>query len=206
MPAELDETRVRQIALGYLAELRRLLEEADLDALSRVVQRLRVARDAGATVYIAGNGGSAATASHLVNDLNKAATRSGRRPMRVIGLVDSVPWITALANDEGYDRIFSGQIENLARRGDILIVISASGNSPNLVRAVEAAHRAEVTTIGFLGFDGGALKTLVADFVWVPTQKGAYGLVESTHAVLCDIVTTCLMQDRPGSGEAGGDQ
>jgi D-sedoheptulose 7-phosphate isomerase len=206
MPAELDETRVRQIALGYLAELRRLLEEADLDALSRIVQRLRVARDAGATIYIAGNGGSAATASHLVNDLNKAATRSGRRPMRVIGLVDSVPWITALANDEGYDRIFSGQIENLARRGDILIVISASGNSPNLVRAVEAAHRGEVTTIGFLGFDGGALKTLVAEFVWVPTQKGAYGLVESTHAVLCDIVTTCLMQDRPGSGEAGGDQ
>ena len=168
--------------------------EDQLTAIGRIEQYLRNAGNRGATIYVAGNGGSAATASHWVNDLGKATKCSGELPMRVMSLSDNISWLTALANDEGYDRVFSGQLENFARSGDVLVVISASGNSPNLVDAVEFARQRELLTIGFLGFDGGVLKNKVDDYLWLPTEKGAYGLVESGHSLLCHILTTCLMQ------------
>src|SRR5687767_14978193 len=105
-----------------------MMQQFDLDSVERVIQRLRQARDQGATIYICGNGGSAATASHWVNDLGKATKAAERPPMRVMSLSDNVSWLTALANDDGYDRVFAGQLENFARSGDVLIVISASGN------------------------------------------------------------------------------
>jgi D-sedoheptulose 7-phosphate isomerase len=191
------ELPVRQIAVEYLAAFEKLLHQLDLDAVERIAQRLRVARDNGAMIYVAGNGGSAATASHWVNDLGKATKLSGCMPMRVMSLSDNVSWLTALANDEGYERVFAGQLENFARGDDVLVVISASGNSPNLVRAVELAGARGVTTIGFLGFDGGVLKNKVDECLWLPTEKGEYGLVEAGHAMLCHLLTICLMQDRP---------
>jgi D-sedoheptulose 7-phosphate isomerase len=192
---------VKQIAVEYLHAFEKLLHQIDLDAVAVVVERLRVARDSGATIYVAGNGGSAATASHWVNDLGKATKQSGRPPLRIMGLTDNVSWLTALANDEGYERVFAGQLENFAQPGDILIVISASGNSLNLVRAVELAKQRGVFTIGFLGFDGGMLKQMVDAHLWLATEKGAYQLVEDGHAVLCDIVTTCLMRDYPADSD-----
>src|SRR4051794_4764770 len=191
-PAE----RFRPIATGYVASLKDLLDALDVDALLRIVERLRIARDAGNQVFIAGNGGSAATASHWVNDLAKATRRSGQRPFRVIGLADNVSWFSALANDEGFERVFVGQLENLARPGDVLAVISASGNSPNLVRAVEHARAGGMTSIAFLGFDGGQLLDLVDEAFWVRTPPGEDGLVESMHSGAGDIVTPCLIADR----------
>ena len=188
--------QARQIAGDHLKELASLFGRMDLDAIDRVFARLREARDGGATVYVAGNGGSAATATHWVNDLGKATKRSGRAPMRVMCLSDNASWLTALANDEGYERVFSGQLENFALRHDVLVVISSSGNSPNLVRAVELARERGVTTIGFLGFDGGVLKGMVDDVVHVSTEKGAYEQVEDSHMTLCHILTMCLAQDR----------
>ena len=94
---------------------------------------------AGNTIYLAGNGGSAATASHWANDLGKATKCPGAKPIRVVSLSEHVSWMTALANDDGYDRIFAGQLENFAVPGDVLVVFSASGNSPNLVEAVRTA-------------------------------------------------------------------
>lgn len=188
---------VRSIADGYLRVFQHLVHGFDLDALARVVERLRAARDRGATIYIAGNGGSAATATHLVNDLGKATKRSGRQPMRVMCLSDNVSWLTALANDEGYERVFTGQLENFARAGDVLVVISASGNSPNLVDAVGHARAHGLTTIGIVGFDGGRLKGMVDECLWLESEVGAYGPVESGHVVLCDLLTTCLIADRP---------
>lgn len=182
----------KKIAAEYFHAFDKLARQLDLNALERIVQRLRLARDNGATIYIAGNGGSAATASHWVNDLGKATKSSGGPPMRVISLSDNVSWLTALANDEGYDRVFAGQLENFAQHGDILVVISASGNSPNLVKAVELAHARGLVTVGFLGFDGGVLKNKLNECLWVPTEKGAYGLVESAHALLCHVLTDCL--------------
>jgi D-sedoheptulose 7-phosphate isomerase len=193
---------VRKIAADYVLAFSKLLQQIDLPAVERVIQRLRLARDSQAMIYVAGNGGSSATASHWVNDLGKATKCSGCTPMRVMSLSDNVPWLTALANDIGVEAIFSGQLENFAQPGDVLVVISASGNSPNLVHAVELGKSRGVTTIGFLGFDGGILKDKVDDFLWLPTQKGAYALVEDSHAVLCHILTTCLAQDRPAALEA----
>jgi D-sedoheptulose 7-phosphate isomerase len=186
----------RAVVTEYLLALRGYLDALDLDALERFVERLAVARDAGTTVFIAGNGGSAATATHWVNDLAKATRRSGRRPFRVVGLTDNVSWLTALANDEGYDRVFAAQLENLGTPGDVLLVISASGNSPNLISAVEAAHERSMVAMGMLGFDGGVLLDRLDEAVWVRTPAGEYGLVESVHAVACDIITTCLIEDR----------
>jgi D-sedoheptulose 7-phosphate isomerase len=186
---------VKQLAADYLVAFQKLSRHIDLDAVERVVRSMRAARDANRTVYVAGNGGSAATASHWVNDLGKATKSSGRPPMRVMSLNDNISWLTALANDEGYERVFSGQLENFAQPGDVLVVISASGNSANLVRAVELAKSRGVKTLGFLGFDGGALRHLVDESLWVSTEKGAYGLVESAHSLLCHVLTDCLANE-----------
>jgi D-sedoheptulose 7-phosphate isomerase len=185
----------RPIAVEYLRQLEELLRAVDLGAVERVVDHLRRVRDAAGAVYVAGNGGSAATATHWANDLGKATKASGRAFMRVMCLSDNVSWLTALANDEGYDRAFSGQLENFACPGDVLFVISASGNSPNLIEAVELARERDVVSVALLGFDGGALKQLVDEYLWLPTEPGQYGVVESGHSVLCDILTTCLMKD-----------
>lgn len=187
--------QVKQITADYLKSFQRLLHQVDLDAIERVVQCLRTTRDQGGMIYIAGNGGSASTASHWVNDLGKATKSCGQMPIRVMSLSDNISWLTALANDEGYERVFSGQLENFAQTGDVLVVISASGNSPNLVSAVELARTRGVITVGLLGFDGGVLKGIVDESLWLPTEKGAYGLVESTHALLCHIFTDCLARD-----------
>jgi D-sedoheptulose 7-phosphate isomerase len=187
--------KAKLIAADYLRDFGKLLRLVDLDAIERTVECLRRVRDADGTVYLAGNGGSAATASHWANDLGKATKASSRAFMRVMCLSDNMSWLTALANDEGYERVFSGQLENFAGPGDLFVAISASGNSANLIEAVELARERGVVTVGLLGFDGGALKDLVDEYLWLPTEQGHYGLVESGHTVLCDILTTCLMQD-----------
>lgn len=185
---------VKEVTASYLHDFSKLVSLVHEEAVARLVQRLADARDSGATVYIAGNGGSAALASHWVNDLGKATKASGHRPMRVMSLSDNVAWLTALANDEGYERVFAGQLENFGRPGDVLIAISSSGNSMNLVRAVELAQSRGMLTIGLLGFDGGALRKQVDDYILLETETGAYSLVEPGHAMLCHLVTKCLTE------------
>src|SRR5688572_2827723 len=169
-----EMSQTKQITMDYVQAFEGLLHQIDAEVIGRIVQYLRRAADHGSTIYVAGNGGSAATASHWVNDLGKATKVGGLTPMRVMSLSDNVSWLTALANDEGYDRVFAGQLENFARSRDVLVVISASGNSPNLVRAVEFARSHGVVTIGLLGFDGGILKSMVNETLLLPTHKGAY--------------------------------
>jgi D-sedoheptulose 7-phosphate isomerase len=180
---------------AHFSHVRSLLGDVPPFTLERIVDLFRQARDRGSFIYIAGNGGSAATASHWVNDLGKATKRSGRRPMKVLCLSDSTPWLSALANDEGYERSFAGQLENFATEGDVLVCISASGNSPNLIRAVELAKTRGLATVGLLGFDGGALKSMVDVMLCVRTEKGAYEVVEDVHAVTCHAITRCLIAD-----------
>jgi D-sedoheptulose 7-phosphate isomerase len=182
---------------AHISNVSSVLREIDLDAVQRAVQIFRDVRDRQSTIYIAGNGGSASTASHWVNDLGKATKRSGRLPIRVMSLSDNTSWLSALANDEGYERVFSGQLENFASPGDVLVCISASGNSPNLVRAVEMASRCNVKTIGLLGFDGGVLKDLVDEAIVIQTPKGLYELVEDAHSVISHAITRCLVSDCP---------
>ena len=183
---------VRQIASEFLREFHELLNRLDLDQVERVFEILRQTRERRGTIYIAGNGGSASTASHWVNDLGKGTKKEGALPMRAMSLSDNISWLTALANDEGYERSFAGQLENFASHNDVLVVISASGNSANLVRAVELARAGGLITVGLLGFDGGVLKGMVDECLLLPTSKGSYGLVESGHGLLCHILTACL--------------
>lgn len=198
-PSRAGSHAFRPVAQRYLEQLADLMDALDLDALERLTDALRRARDAGATVFMAGNGGSAATATHWANDINKAASRSGRRPFRALSLTDGTSWLTALANDEGYERVFAGQLENLAAPGDVLVMISASGRSPNLIEAVRVARERGMTTIALLGFDGGLLLDMVDHPLLVATPKGEYGLVETAHSIAADIVTTFLIDDRAPS-------
>ena len=179
----------------HLANVGRVLTE--VCAVQKVADIFREARDRGSFIYIAGNGGSSSTASHWVNDLGKATKRSGCAPLKVMCLSDNTAWFSALSNDEGYDRSFAGQLENFASPGDALICLSASGNSANLVRAVELARVRSLTTIALLGFDGGELKGLVDQVVWVRSEKGAYELVEDVHSLICHAITRSLVADRP---------
>src|SRR5271165_5136539 len=142
---------------SHFSDVRRLLGSIPVFTLERIVDVFRDARDRGSFIYIAGNGGSSSTASHWVNDLGKATKRSGCKPLKVMCLSDNTSWFSALSNDEGYDRAFAGQLENFAMPGDVLACISASGNSPNLVRVVELARMRKLTSVALLGFDGGAL-------------------------------------------------
>lgn len=180
----------------HFANVGRVLMEVEVHAVQRVVDVFREARDRGSFIYIAGNGGSSATASHWVNDLGKATKRSGRQPLRVMCLSDNMSWFSALSNDEGYERTFTGQLENFATPGDVLICISASGNSPNLLRAAEMARRLGLTSVALVGFDGGALQGLADEIVCVRTEKGAYELVEDVHSAICHAITKCLVADR----------
>lgn len=190
-----EQDRVRHVVRNYLAVFQAVTGRLDIELLAEAVALIRAARDSGSTIFVAGNGGSAAIATHFVNDLGKATKQSRRAPMRVMCLSDNTSWLTALANDEGYERVFTGQLENFARPGDLLVVISSSGNSPNVVAVVELAQRSGMGTIGLTGFDGGAVKSRVDVSLWLESEKGAYGPVETAHALLCDLITTCLIDD-----------
>jgi len=189
-----SESSVSRLARSYFEYVTQLIQSIDLSALEQVVNRLHSVREHGACVYIMGNGGSAATASHFANDLGKAAKKSGRPPIRAFCLTDNVPWLTALANDDGYEHVFAGQLDNHLRTGDVVIAISASGNSPNLMRALELAKLRGATTIGILGFDGGTLRRLVDITLLVPSRPGYYGPVEDVHLILEHAITACLAQ------------
>lgn len=178
----------------YRGLLSGLLADLDSTVVLAAAKVLRSARERGAMVYIAGNGGSATTASHMVTDLmfGRGLPEPG---LRAIGLADNQAVITATANDVSYDEVFARQLRRLARPGDVLILISASGNSPNVVRAAEAAREIEVTVIGLTGFDGGRLAGLSDVSVHVPSPPDAYGPVEDVHLIVNHMLVEALAAD-----------
>jgi D-sedoheptulose 7-phosphate isomerase len=190
----MGESSVAEMARTFLSDMVHLIQAIDVSALEQVVNHLHSARQEGACVYVMGNGGSAATASHFANDLAKASKKAGRFPSRAFCLNDNTPWLTALANDEGYENVFSGQLENHLRVGDVVIAISASGNSKNLVRAVELAKSRGAITIGILGFDGGILRSIVDINLLIASRLGEYEPVEDIHLMLAHVIAICLSQ------------
>ena len=181
-----------QYARRYVEHLGRLLTRLDFSAVERFIEILDNTRRKGQTVFFVGNGGSAATASHWVNDLSIGAQVKGAPHFRALSLTDNVSILTCIGNDRSYEELFVGQLEVLFRQGDVLVAISASGNSPNVLRAIEYADSHGGTTIGLTGFDGGQMKSLCHFCINVETAKGEYGPVEDVHLVLDHVVTSYL--------------
>jgi D-sedoheptulose 7-phosphate isomerase len=178
------------IARDYVTQVRDLLAELDLAAVAAASTVLLQAYDGGRTVFICGNGGSASTASHMAADLGKNTVAPGRPRLRVLSLNDNMAWFSALANDLGYENVFVEQIENLLQPRDVLIALSASGNSPNVVRAAEFAKARGGLVLALVGFQGGRLRDL-AD-VAIHLKCDAYGPVEDAHLVINHIFTEAL--------------
>ncbi|MDH3214355.1 MAG: SIS domain-containing protein [Myxococcales bacterium] len=178
----------------YLKQVAELLEALP-DPSDRFVEALYAGFEQGRTVFLVGNGGSAANASHFGQDLAKGtlSSMSATRRFRVVPLTDNIGFITALANDEGYDSIFEQQLRNLAASGDLLVAISGSGNSPNVIRAAEYARSIGMTVIGVTGFDGGKLKALADVSVHIPVDD--MGMTEALHGVVFHLAM-CRLRER----------
>ena len=183
-------------AKDYLGGLKGVLDRLPLKPIDEIIRAIEQARDEGRQIFVIGNGGSAATASHMMNDLCKGTLgHKGDAPwprLRVIALTDNVSLMTAWANDTDFNHIFSEPLKNLAQRGDVLVAISASGNSPNIIAAVEAAKQIGVTVLGLTGLTGGKLSKMADVSLVVPSD--GYGPVEDVHMILDHIITSYLYE------------
>lgn len=179
---------MKEIFNTYLDRLNFSLQSLNFPALEQTLGIIRKACESGETIWIAGNGGSAATASHFATDLSRCSNSQGQ-PVKSISLCDNSSLITAIGNDFGFDQVFSRQVGNLARANDLLIVISASGNSPNLLKALERAQIIGITTISITGFDGGAANRISNYSIHLPTVLGDYGVAEDSHSIMCHFIS-----------------
>ena len=186
---------------GYLNELGQTLQRLPVEAIERLADLLHEARLQGRQVFLLGNGGSAATASHFACDLAKNTIQPGIPSFRALSLTDNVALMTAWANDTAYDNLFCGQLGCLLRPGDIVIGISGSGNSPNVLRAMEMAREQGAVTVGLTGFSGGKLKELVDLAIIVPSERMEQ--IEDLHLIVEHAVVTAL-RARARATVAGG--
>lgn len=195
----MDSALLETYARAYAADLTWTLEEFDKTTLGAVIDRLLRARDEGRQVLLAGNGGSAAAASHMACDLGKGTidfrTAEFRR-FKVVSLADNTALITAIGNDLAYEDIFVEQLKMLVAPGDVVVFISSSGNSPNLVKAAAYARHHGTTTIGLLGFGGGALAGMVDHALVVSSRN--YGITEDFHMAVQHIYTQYLRRALAG--------
>lgn len=179
-----------EIMDSYLTQVGEALTKLPIEKVKDVVKLLDDARTKGKRVFILGNGGSAATASHFACDLAKGAIVPGQPRLRAIALTESVPLISAWSNDSCYENMFSEQLTNWMESEDIIIGISGSGNSPNVLNAMRTARSAGALTIAFTGFNGGKIKHL-ADLCIIVSSY-SMEQVEDIHLLLCHLITVCL--------------
>lgn len=172
---------------NYFAELEQMVQTISRTHLQQVLSLLEEAYHHGHRIFIMGNGGSAATASHFALDLAKNTITPGAPRLKAISLTDHVPLITAWSNDTAYEHIFEEQLANLIEAGDVVIGISASGNSPNVIAAMRLAKQTRAATIGLLGAKGGVLKTLVDAYILAPGQN--IEQEEDAHLILAHVIT-----------------
>lgn len=177
----------------YLSTLQKVLEEISPEQLSQIADVLKKAYHQDKTVFICGNGGSASTASHWACDLGKGIIAEGKPRFRVLSIGDNQALLTAYANDCGYDSVFAEPIRSWAKPEDVVILITASGNSPNILAAAEAARELGCITIGLIGFGGGKLASMVDYQITVSCNE--YGPVEDLHLILDHIISGYLRSE-----------
>jgi D-sedoheptulose 7-phosphate isomerase len=191
--------KFQDFSASYVKRLIQLLNEMDLSQIDFLLDVCNQARLRGSTIYFAGNGGSASTASHFASDFLGANIKRKLTPAyQVVSLCDNNAIITAFGNDFGFEKIYTNQLESLYCEGDVLVVISASGNSPNVVEAVEWVNKKDGTTFGLLGFDGGKLLQVCTHSFVCHSEKGEYGPVEDIHLIVDHIINAYILQKQEG--------
>jgi len=183
----------QMIVEQYLSRLGETLEQLPREPVQATIDILRKARQDKKMIFLFGNGGSASNASHIVNDLIKNCRRNGEPDFRILSLNENVATLTAYGNDYGYDTVFEGQLRSYASRGDVVIAMSTSGNSPNVIKALQAAKEMGLTTIGFTGRMGGKMKDMVDVCVQAPSNWT--GIIEDLAIILGHIFTVIFMEN-----------
>lgn len=186
---------------NYQSSLNAAMATVPHEKVALAIEWLREARDNGRAIFVAGNGGSAATASHLVCDMVKGASYGKDRRFRMMALHDNLPTLTAYSNDVDYAVAAVEQLKNFAQPGDVLLTISGSGNSPNVVKAAEWARAAGLKTIALTGRDGGRLGP--ASELEIRVSEPHMGRIEDAHMIICHMICYYFMETERGSGCAG---
>lgn len=176
----------------YISQQKAALDSIPATQVAALIEELRVAYQADRQIFVFGNGGSAANASHFATDLGKGSSDKLPRRFRVLSLNDNVSWLTALGTDYAYDQIFVRQMANYARPGDLLLTMSVSGNSPNLVKAIEWGNAHQLETIALVGAKRGRLAELAKHVVVVDSEH--YGRVEDAHMGICHMLCYAFME------------
>jgi D-sedoheptulose 7-phosphate isomerase len=177
-------------AAGYFAELDRVLQRLPYDIIDQITTRLACAYQDNRTLFLFGNGGSAALASHSACDLGKGTVMQGKHRFRVLALTDSIPMMTAWANDVSYDDIFAEQLLNFVQQDDIVLAISGSGNSPNVLNGLKVGREAGAYSIGLTGYQGGKMKGLCDLCLVVPSDNMQF--IEDLHTCITHSIFTTL--------------
>ena len=175
------------LVTDYINELKRCFDCVNEEKVQSMIDTILGAYVNGRNIFILGNGGSASTATHFACDLGKGTASEGKPRLKAMSLTDNVALVTAIANDIDYSFVFAEQLTNLLGKGDVVICISASGNSPNVLKAAEYARSRGALVVSFIGFGGGKLKELVDKAIILPTED--YRQVEDTHLVLAHLIS-----------------
>lgn len=170
----------------YKADLLKTIDSIDLNKVSQVIDLFKYARSNARRIFVCGNGGSASTASHFACDIVKGASYNRNTRFRIMALTDQLPTLTAYANDVSYDAVFVEQLKNFAEPGDVVMGISGSGNSPNVLRAIEYANAINCRTVALTGRDGGKLGPMAQLNVQVPVPH--MGRIEDAHMIVCHMI------------------
>ena len=185
---------MKNFLTDYIDKQKQTLDTIPVDRVTQVVNIFREALEADRQIFVFGNGGSAANASHFVTDLGKGSSDKTWKRFRCMSINDNTPWITALGNDYSFDEIFARQLMNFAKPGDILFVMSVSGNSPNLVKAAEWARQNDMKVIALTGAKKGKLEGMA--HVSVVVNDEHYGRVEDAHMGVCHMVAYAFMENK----------
>ena len=184
----------------YFRGFRDCIDLVDVDGIDSALDVIYQAMRNGRTIYLAGDGGSAANASHAVCDLEKGITDIyPDAPIRAVSLSDNIATLTAYGNDDSFDVVYSRPLERHGEADDVLVLLSVSGSSPNLTEAARTARKKGMKLVGFLGKDGGKLRGVVDHPVVVPTQN--YGFAETLHQLLCHMIKDYYLEARPMEDE-----